>query len=150
MGYFSFMIGQDMSYLELVREKLDRLNPKLSEERVDYINKQIRIAFSIVVINSIILVPLMFYSVRVIRVTKCKNIRHTLLMILMILSVISDIYKRTFLMYDYHLKLENNFYKRNHLAFEYAFTVPDLLLKLAILINFNNWVLYYFVIQEQV
>ena len=62
MGYLSFMIGKDMSYLEYIKENLDRLNRKLTESKISYITQHMKVNILILIIDSIILIPLAYYS----------------------------------------------------------------------------------------
>ena len=78
----------------------------------------------ILIIDSTFLLLLVFYSYKVIKLTKGNNHKLTLLMVLMVMSILSDIFKQTYLIYDSNKRLENNFYERNDTAFSYIISLP--------------------------
>ena len=97
---------------------------------------------------------MMFLGYKIVSLTKCKNVKLTLLVIMMNMVLFSDLVGQLILSSIIQKDIDDMFYEQNtksgeFIMFEFfnAF-VRDLTFEIMIFINLNNWITYAITIEE--
>ena len=96
---------------------------------------------------------MLYLGFKILKMTKCKNLRLTLLVIFINLTILSDLITQWLLTHIVNKKLEDPFHdgKGDSItAFYQIMRISrDVIFQTMIVINLNNWAYYTILIQEQ-
>ena len=102
----------------------------------------------IMCVDIFLMFVLLYIAQRVIRLTKCKNIRISLLMVFMNLTMFANLIVKIYYVDLFSNLIDNPDFKWDQTLQHILLEIPPIMMYLTVMINLNQWAFYFIKIRE--